>query len=97
MKPSDIIAHAKESGEILNNTDSDYEDDGIDEEEEFLNNDPEYFGPNIISTPYISNKVVNDNTTVPGIRLVVVKEDSITQKFYNLDMLPEVSPIPITM
>lgn len=97
MKPSDIIAHAKESGEILNNTDGDYEDDGIDEEEEFLNNDPEYFGPNIISTPYISNKVVNDNTTVPGIRLVVVKEDSITQKFYNLDMLPEVSPIPITM
>jgi 3-phosphoinositide dependent protein kinase-1 len=96
MKPSDIIAKAKESGELQSNDESD--DENNDGEEEFLNDDPEYFGPDIISTSYISNKIEdNSSTSLPGIRIVVVKEDDITQKFYPLTNLPQVSPIPLSV
>ena len=93
MKPSDIIAQAKESGEIESDEESDEEN--TNGEEEFLNDDPEYFGPDIISTPYISNKV--EGNSLPGIRIVVVKEDDISQKFYPITNLPETSPIPLSI
>lgn len=92
-KPSEIIAEAVRDGEIslrapeADDSSSSSEDGGNDvagddkSESEYVNEDAEYTGPEMVSTSSV--------TISAGLRVLKVYEDDITHEFLAIDDIPK--------
>lgn len=101
MKPSEIIAQAKDSGEIQTdddesdkiNTEGNVEttcdnDNSDDEKEKFLNEDLDYYGPFAVTTASLNLVHRIEGGSQAGLRIVRVYEDDVKHQFYELKNIP---------